>query len=98
MRIHFSSTKGTGNLTPLLPYLNRLLKRGNEVKVAAPHHLARTLRKAGIAHAEFGYPEVSTLDAIWAAMAGLTRDQINAIAIERSFARAVRGVCPAQAS
>lgn len=86
MRILFSSTRGSGHLQPLLPYVRGLLDRNHEVVVAAPADVSHTLRDAGFAHAPFDHPGDDALAPIWARLRGLSGDDAVVVTVCEIFA------------
>lgn len=88
MRVLFSSTRGTGHITPLLPFARALVAGGHEVMVAGPEELAEGLRTAGLTHAPFDHPGEAILAPIWARLRTVPRDESNAMAIREIFAGA----------
>lgn len=86
MRILFSSTRGAGHAQPLFPYAHALLRRGHDVRVAAPQSVGSVLQKEGLAHAQFDHPGDEVLGKVWARFRGLSSDEINAIATREIFA------------
>lgn len=76
MRILFSSTRETGHLRPLFPYLDAFFQRGHDVRVAAPESAAAMLGEAGFGHVIFGHPGEEKLRLSCAmVVASLTADQ-----------------------
>ena len=86
MRVLFSSTRGTGHVTPLLPYARALIADGHDVAVAGPMELAEGLRAAGLRHAPFDHPGDETLGPIWARLRGVSQEEANTIALREIFA------------
>lgn len=86
IRILFSSTRGTGHLQPLLPYAHALLRRGHEVRVAAPERVSGALQEARLSHAPFDHPGDKQTKVVWARFRGLSKDEINAVAVREIFA------------
>ena len=86
MRILFTSTRGAGHVQPLLPCAHAFLRRGHDVRVAAPESVGSVLQKEGIAHAPFDHPGDDVLGKVWARFPGLSYDEIVAIAVREIFA------------
>jgi UDP:flavonoid glycosyltransferase YjiC (YdhE family) len=88
MRVLFSSTRGTGHITPLLPFAHALVAAGHEVVVSGPAELADGVRKAGLTHAPFDHPGDVALAPIWARLRTVPREESNAMALREIFAGA----------
>ena len=86
MRILFSSTRGAGHVQPLLPFAHAMLRRGHDVRVAAPQSVGSVLQKERLEHAQFDHPGDELLGEVWARFRGLTSDEINALALKEIFA------------
>jgi UDP:flavonoid glycosyltransferase YjiC (YdhE family) len=86
MRILFSSTRGAGHLQPLVPFAQALVRRGHEVRVAAPEGAAAALAAAGLRHVSFDHPREEELAAVRARLAGLSPEQVNAVVVRKIFA------------
>ena len=87
MRVLFSSTRGTGHLTPLLPYAKALVARGHEVRVAGPRELAEPLLRVGLDHAPFGHPGDEALRPIWARIRTVPADEQAALFVRFKASR-----------
>ncbi len=77
MHILFTSTKGTGHLSPLLPYAAELLQKGHQVRVAAPDGAADVLSRAGLPHVVVDSPSVAAVQAVLERAKGLSPDEIT---------------------
>ncbi|MGI9569094.1 MAG: glycosyltransferase [Desulfobulbia bacterium] len=86
MRILFTSTRGTGHLEPLLPFLHTLKRRGHDVCVAAPESVSEKLQKEELPHTPFDHPGDEQLKPIWARCGELPHDEANALMIREIFA------------
>ena len=86
MKVLFTSTKGTGHVRPLVPYIEEFKRRGHEIQIAAPESLRKSLEEVGVPFVPFDSPTEQQLGRIWASMEGLTEDAILHIAIRDAFA------------
>ncbi|MEJ1937305.1 hypothetical protein WDZ92_44490, partial [Nostoc sp. NIES-2111] len=77
VRILFTSTRGTGHLSPLLPYAFAWLRKGHEVRVAAPEGATDVLRRAGLHHVVVGSPSGAAIDAVLERAKGRSPDEIT---------------------
>ncbi len=80
------NTRGVGHVQPLLPYAHAMLRRGHDVRVAAPQSVGSVLQKERLEHAQFDHPGDDLLGKVWVRFRGLTSDEINVLALEEIFA------------
>jgi UDP:flavonoid glycosyltransferase YjiC (YdhE family) len=85
MRILITSTGGAGHLQPLLPYAAAFLRRGHEVRVAAPAGVATTLEKAGLAHMVLQDPLPEAAQAVFAQLDAAKGEAAFPVAIRQLF-------------
>jgi UDP:flavonoid glycosyltransferase YjiC (YdhE family) len=85
MRILITSTGGAGHLQPLLPYAAAFLRRGHDVRVAAPAGVATTLEKAGLGHIVLQDPSPEAAKAVLAELDAAQGEAAFPIAIRQFF-------------
>lgn len=81
MRLLFSTTHGTGHVTPLLPYVHAARAAGHDVLLAGPPPIAPTAEREGLPYHRLAWPREDALAAARAAIAmrqGLERQQAAA--------------------
>lgn len=85
LRILFATTRGTGHLSPLLPYAKELSRRGHKIRIAARIDLADRIKRAGFEHVILDAPKAEELEEIWARTKGLTPNKVTEINIQEIF-------------
>jgi UDP:flavonoid glycosyltransferase YjiC (YdhE family) len=85
MRVLFSSTRGTGHFTPLVPFIEGCIRGGHEVIVAGPPPLADAVARAGHAFWEGASPPEDELGAVWGRVPTVSPEEGNAIVIGEIF-------------
>ncbi len=85
MRILFTSTGGAGHLQPLLPYADALVRRGHDVRVAAPNSVAAVLEKAGLRHVMLDDPAPDAMKAVMGRLDAASGDAAYAVGIQELF-------------
>jgi UDP:flavonoid glycosyltransferase YjiC (YdhE family) len=85
VRVLFSSTRGTGHFTPLVPFIEGCIRGGHEVIVAGPPPLAEAVGRAGYAFWEGASPPEDELGAVWGRVPTVSPEEGNAIVIGEIF-------------
>ena len=95
MRVLFSSTRGTGHFTPLVPLIDACLRGGHEVLVAGPPPLAPTVEARGYPFWEGANPPEDELGEAWGRVPTVSPEEANAIVVGEIFGRLnVRAMLP----
>src|SRR3954471_15016306 len=95
VRVLFASTRGVGHFNPLVPFVELALRVGHEVMVAGPPALAPTIEPTGYPFWQGENPPADELDATWARVPQVPREQAEQIVIGEIFARLnVRAMLP----
>ena len=95
MRVLFSSTRGTGHFTPLVPLVDACLRGGHEVLVAGPPPLAPTVEARGYPYWEGANPTEDELGQAWGRVPTVSPEEANAIVVGEIFGRLnVRAMLP----
>lgn len=84
LRILFSTTGGTGHLTPLLPFAAACRDAGHDVRIATQRARVPVVERAGFTAAPFDDPPA----AAWAA----TRERVARLPLEEANATMLRDV------
>jgi UDP:flavonoid glycosyltransferase YjiC (YdhE family) len=87
MRFLFSTTGGTGHLTPMLPFAHALERAGHDVLVAGSGSAADLARREGLAYRPLAEPPPSELEAVQAKLRPLSTDEAAGPAIQDMFVR-----------
>jgi UDP:flavonoid glycosyltransferase YjiC (YdhE family) len=85
VRVLFSSTRGTGHFTPLVPFIDGCVRGGHEVLVAGPPPLADAVARAGYSFWEGASPPEDELGAVWGRVPTVSPEEGNAIVIGEIF-------------
>jgi UDP-N-acetylglucosamine:LPS N-acetylglucosamine transferase len=96
MRILFTTTRGVGHLTPLLPYARRLSARGHDVRFASVAELRDRIQEQGYEHFTLDAPPPDEIERIRARTRGLPPTQASAVNVGATFGGAfARAALPA---
>ncbi len=85
MRILFSSTHGTGHVTPLLPFVRAARAAGHDVLLAGAPPIAPIAAREGLAFHENGWPDDDVLAAARARVAALRGPERLRVAMRALF-------------
>ncbi len=91
MRILFTTTRGMGHLTPLLPYARRLSARGHDVRFASVVELRDRLEREGFGHFALDGPVREQIAPILMRAKHLSPTQASALNIAEIFVGAYAG-------
>ncbi|MGC1184062.1 MAG: glycosyltransferase [Candidatus Dormiibacterota bacterium] len=87
MRVLLSSTAGSGHFNPLVPVLEALERRNDEVLIAVPPKLEATVRATGHAFRIGADPPQAELAPLWARVHTLPRAEASVIVEREIFGR-----------
>ena len=93
MRILFTTPRGAGHFTPLVPFAQACLRAGHEVLVAGPSQVEAQAARAGLEFRAFPEPPAAELAAAW--------DPVFSLPLEKQDEHVVREVfagCHARAA
>lgn len=87
MRVLVASTGGAGHFNPLLPFVEALVRRGDEVLLVVPPALAATVEASGYQFRVGADPPADELAAIWERFPTVRPDEAAVLANREIFGR-----------
>src|SRR4051794_28599286 len=87
MRVLATSTAGSGHITPLLPVMDALVRKGDEVLLVVPPGLARMAEETGHPFRVGDDPPAAELADIWARVPLVSRDEAAILVNREIFGR-----------
>jgi UDP:flavonoid glycosyltransferase YjiC (YdhE family) len=87
VRVLVSSTAGAGHFNPLLPVLQALERRNDDVPVVVPPELEARVRATGHTFLIGADPPKDELDPLWASFTALSRAEVSVIVEREIFGR-----------
>lgn len=87
MRVLVASTGGAGHFNPLLPFVEALVRRGDEVLLVVPPALAATVEATGYQFRVGADPPADELAAIWERFPTVRPDEAAVLANREIFGR-----------
>jgi UDP:flavonoid glycosyltransferase YjiC (YdhE family) len=86
MRILFTTTRGAGHFSPLVPFARACVRAGHEVLVAGAIPVAPQAERAGLPFSGFPEPPEDVLEAVWAPVFSLPLEEQDEYVVREVFA------------